>query len=62
MTNIDNELDDPLHNIHKARDEHAKKFRYDVDAIVADLKRREKEEGIKTVSLPPKLVTIKTGT
>ena len=53
--------DDPLDEIHKARDEHARKFNYDVDAIIADLRRREKAEGIKTVALPAKRIPKKTG-
>ncbi len=47
-------FDDPIDEIHRIRDEHAKKFNYDIDAIIADIKRREKEENIKTVALPPK--------
>jgi hypothetical protein len=53
--------DDPLTEIRKFRDEHAKKFNYDVDAIIADLRRREKELGIKTVTLPAKQIPKKTG-
>lgn len=55
------ELDDPIDEIHRFRDEHAKKFNYDVDAIIADLKRREQEQAVKTVALPPKRVEKKTG-
>lgn len=53
--------DDPLDEIHRYRDEHAKKFNYDIDAIIADLRRREKEGAIKTVALPPKHIAKKTG-
>lgn len=53
--------DDPVDEIHRYRDEHAKKFNYDIDAIIADLRSREKEEGIKTVALPAKHVPKKTG-
>ena len=57
----DLKFDDPIDEIHRIRDEHAKKFAYDIDAAIADLKRIEKEEGIKTVALPPKRVEKKTG-
>ncbi len=57
----DLKIDDPIDEIHRIRDEHAKKFNYDIDAVIADLKRMEKEEGIKTVALPPKRVEKKTG-
>ena len=54
-------FDDPIDEIHRFRDEHAKKFNYDVDAIIADLKRREQEQAVNTVALPPKRVEKKTG-
>ena len=59
--NKDLKFDDPIDEIHRTRDEHAKKFNYDIDAIIADLRRREKEQGITTVSLPPKRIEKKTG-
>ena len=62
MNNNDkNKLDDPLDEIYRIRDEHAKKFNYDVDAIIADLRQREKDEGIKAVLLPAKKMPKKTG-
>jgi hypothetical protein len=46
---------DPIvEEVRRARDAHAKQFNYDLDAIVEDLKKREKELGLATVSLPPK--------
>lgn len=48
-------MKDPIvEEVRRARDAHAKRFNYDLDAIVEDLKRREKELGLATVSLPPK--------
>ena len=38
----------------KARDEYAAKFNYDLDAIYEDLKKQEKRNKRKLVSLPPK--------
>lgn len=40
--------------IRQARDTHAKQFKYDLDAICDDLRKREKEPAVPTVSLPPK--------
>ena len=45
-----------LDEIHKIRDAHAKKFNYDLDAIYADWKQREKASGREYVSFPPKLL------
>lgn len=45
MSDRGNKSIDPLDEIRKARDEHAKAFDYDIDAIVADLRRRAREEG-----------------
>jgi hypothetical protein len=48
-------MKDPIvEEVRRAREAHAKQFNYDLDAIVEDLKRREKESGVPTVSLPPK--------
>jgi hypothetical protein len=50
--------DDPIvDEIRKFRDEYAAKFNYDLKAIVNDLKRKEKESGVRTVSRPPHRVT-----
>ncbi len=48
---------DPINEeIHKYREEHARKFNFDLAAICRDL--RERSHGLKVVRLPPK----KTGT
>ena len=48
-------MKDPIvEEVRRARDAHAQRFNYDLDAIVEDLKKREKELGLATVSLPPK--------
>ena len=40
--------------IRQVREAHAKRFNYDVYAILRDLKERQIKSGRKTVSLPPK--------
>lgn len=51
-------MKDPIvEEVRRARDEHAKQFNYDLDAIVEDLRKREKESAVPTVSLPPKRAT-----
>ena len=48
-------LKDPIiEEIHKIREEHAKKFNYNLLAIFNDLKEQEKKSGRKFVSLPVK--------
>jgi hypothetical protein len=42
--------------LRKIRDEHAARFNYDLDAIVADLNRREKKAPAKLVSRRPRKV------
>jgi hypothetical protein len=45
--------DDPIvDEVRKVRDTHAKKFNYDLRAIVADLKKQQKASGNKFVTLP----------
>jgi hypothetical protein len=53
--------DDPIvEEVRKARDTHAKKFNYDLEAIVADLIKQQGTSGKKLVSFPPrKLVMVK---
>jgi hypothetical protein len=46
--------DEIIDEIHKIREEHAKSFNYDLDAMFADWQRREAEGGREVVSLPPK--------
>lgn len=55
--------DEILDEIHKIREEHAKSFNYDLDAMFADWQRRQSEGGRVVVSLPPKrgLTTRRSG-
>jgi hypothetical protein len=46
--------DEILDEIHKIREEHAKSFNYDLDAMFADWQNRQSEGGREVVSLPPK--------
>lgn len=48
-------IDDPIvAEVRKARDEYARRFNYDLDAICADLQQRQVQSGRKLVSFPPK--------
>jgi hypothetical protein len=48
---------DPIvEEVRRVRNAHAAKFNYDLDAIVADLKAKERASGRKVVSLPPKRI------
>jgi len=48
-------IEDPIvEEIHKIRREHAAKFGFDVAAICADYREREKKSKLKVVSRPPK--------
>ena len=50
---------DPIvDEVRKVRDAHAKKFNYDLYAIVADLKKQQKAGGKKFVTLPPRKPTM----
>jgi hypothetical protein len=51
-------VDPIVEEIRKIRDEHAARFNYDIDAIWADMKRRQDESGIPVVSLPPKRIPV----
>jgi len=46
--------DEILDEIHKIREEHAKSFNYDLDAMFADWQKRQSEGGREVVSLPRK--------
>ncbi len=47
--------DDPItQEVRKARDEYAKKFNYDLDAICRDLQEKQQQPGKQVVSFPPK--------
>jgi cobalamin biosynthesis Mg chelatase CobN len=50
-------MKDPIiAEIRQVREAHAKRFSYDVYAILRDLKERQIKSGRKTVSLPPKRI------
>jgi hypothetical protein len=48
--------DEIVEEIHKIREEYAKSFNYDLDAIFADLQKKQAESGREVVKLPPKRV------
>jgi hypothetical protein len=49
--------EDPIvEEVRKARDAHAAKFNYDLQAIYRDLKEQEKQSGRTFVSYPPKRI------
>jgi hypothetical protein len=53
---------DPIVNeVRKVREAHAAKFNYDLSAICADLKKKEKNSGHPAVSRQPKLRVQRTG-
>jgi hypothetical protein len=46
---------DPIvEEVRKVRDEYARQFDYDLDAIFRDLQERQKQSGKQVVSFPPK--------
>lgn len=46
---------DPIvDEVRKSREEYAKRFDFNLDAMFDDLQRRQRESGRKTVSFPPK--------
>ncbi len=48
-------VDDPIvAEVRKARDEYARRFNYDLDAICRDLQQKQMQSGRKVVSFPPK--------
>lgn len=53
---------DPIvEEVRKARQAHAAKFKYDMEAIFSDLKEKEKTCGHRIVSRPPRLRLKDTG-
>jgi hypothetical protein len=44
--------------VRRIRDEHAARFNYDLDAIVEDFRKREKEGDSPVVSLPSKRIPL----
>lgn len=54
---------DPIvDEVRKARDEYARRFDYDLDAICRDLREKQKRSKNKVVSFPPRRVKKATGT
>ena len=54
-------MKDPIvEEIHKYREEHARKFNYDLDAICDDLRAMQRARGFKVVRLPPQRIDSKT--
>ncbi len=50
-------MKDPIvEEVRKARKKHAERFNFDLHAICADLKKKEKDCGYPIKSLPPKMV------
>jgi hypothetical protein len=48
-------LDDPIiAELRKIRDEYAKKFNYNLEAVAADLMKQQASSGRKLVSFPPR--------
>jgi predicted TIM-barrel fold metal-dependent hydrolase len=43
--------DEIIREVWRAKDELAKQFNYDMDALAAELRKRQKESGRKTVNL-----------
>ena len=50
-------MTDPIvEEVRQAREEHAKKFNYDLEAIFADIQQQQKASGREFVSLPAKRI------
>ncbi len=50
-------IEDPIvEEVRKARDDYARRFGYDLDAICRDLKEKQRRGGREVVSFPPKPV------
>ncbi|MBI4847609.1 MAG: hypothetical protein HY808_03410 [Nitrospirae bacterium] len=47
-----------VEDVRKVREDHARKFNHNLDAIYQDLKKQEKRGGRKVVSLPAKRAAI----
>jgi len=50
-----------LEEVWKARDEHARRFHYDLKKICADLRKLEKQSGRRVVVRQPKRLTERVG-
>ncbi len=56
-------MHDPIvEEVRKARDEYAKQFNYDLDAICRDLREKQEKSRNKVVSFPPRRVKRPAGT
>jgi hypothetical protein len=53
--------DNIIDEIHRIRDEHAKKFNYDLNAICEDYKKYQLEFAKRLVSLPSRKLIERTG-
>lgn len=51
--------DEIVEEVRRVREEHAAKFNYDLDAIFQDLKRIQRQQKNRVVSLKPKKVVRK---
>lgn len=51
-------LDPVLAEIRATREAFAERFHGDIDAMIADLQKRQAEGGRKSVRLPPKRLTV----
>jgi hypothetical protein len=48
-------IKDPIvEEVRKARDDYARQFEYDLDAVFRDLQKKQQQPGKKIVSFPPK--------
>lgn len=53
--------DDPIVvEVRNARDEYARRFNYDLDAICKDLQQKQSQSGKTLVALPPKRPKLET--
>jgi len=48
--------DSIVEEVRRIRDEYAKRFNYDIEAMFEDLRKREAESGREVVSFPPRAV------
>lgn len=49
-------LDPILAEVRRVREEYALQFKGDIDALMADIRRRQEESGRVYISLPPKQI------
>lgn len=54
MDNTGIRKDPIVEEVRRARETHAKKFGYDLHAIIRDLKKHERQSDRRVVTLPPK--------